>query len=408
MEQGDGENNCKDGSDECINNAFSNKLEMIRNAGLRYFVWITAMIALLANLIVAYKHLIKLHNLSRKHSSAYYNTLLLTNLAFSDMLMGVSLLVVAVKSLEFSGVYCQKNHEWRTSSSCNFVGAMTIISSQTSMNCLVLLTGVRLLTINNPLITIRLRYLHGCIVSVWVLSLLYSLLPVLTGEHFVTAFHTKVNRLYVKCYVERDVVDRNQKRLQYLFEKFKTDYNSSEVSKEDWLQQFPDLSLNIKGYFGYYSSNSVCFPDFFSANYPAMPLSITILLNNFFGIVFIACSYVCIIHKTSKPVAGRHSTVNKSNDNMKRRVTCIIVTNALCWTPIIIAAFVSYLGHKLPALFHPFSAIVILPINSVINPIIYSKVDGFVKKNIQNLIKRISSCSKRNDVKAVVVELDNL
>ena len=164
---------------------------MIKNVVLRFTVWNTAVLAMFANLVVIIQHFVQMCKITDKKTSLFCNTLLLTNLAFSDMLMGVALLVVAIKSTEFSGFYCLKNYEWRTSGSCHFVGAMTIISSQTSINSLVLLTGFRLFTINNPLIAIRLRYLYGLVASFWVLSLVYALIHILAKEHFANAYLIK-------------------------------------------------------------------------------------------------------------------------------------------------------------------------------------------------------------------------
>ena len=285
---GDGKKDCVDNSDECIVDAFSDEYEMIKNRVLRNFVWVAAVLSLLSNMVVICQHFTKLRKITDKKSSLFCNTLLLTNLAFSDMLMGVSLLVVAVKSAEYSGSYCQKTYEWRTSPTCNFVGAMTIISSQTSMNCLVLLIGFRLLIVNKPLFTLRLRYLYSWIAFVWVLSLAYALIPILKTEHFARAYLIEENEFYAGNYVDRFVVDKNYERIEALFRQFKMDSKTGGVLIDDWLMKFPELSLNVQGYFGYYSSNSVCFPNFYSTYYPALPLSFTILLNNF-------CALICAL-----------------------------------------------------------------------------------------------------------------
>ena len=404
--RGDGKKDCADSSDECILDVFSDKFEMIRNTFLRHFVWIAAVLSVLVNLAVIYQHQIKLRKRTNRKSLVYCNTLLLTNLALSDMLMGVSLLVVAVKSAEFSGVYCQKNYEWRTSVSCNFVGAMTIVSSQASMNSLVLLTATRLYNFNNPLTTIRLKHLYGLIAVAWTLSIALALVPILATEGFTTAYFTEANRYYVGSYVDRSVVDRNRERVESLFSQMKADNRTGEISIEDWLVHFPQLFLDFKGYFGYYSSNSVCFPDFFSTSHPALSLSFTIVFNNFCALVFICCSYLFILHKASRQVAGQSSRGNGRNEKMKKRVFYIILTDALCWTPIIITAFASYLGHQLPAVVHPLSAIVFLPINSVINPIIYSECDVLVKDVFKKVSGRVLCGCKRSEGSAAAVELN--
>ena len=117
-----------------------------------------------------------------------------------------------------------------------------------------------------------------------------------------------------------------------------------------------------------------------------------------------------IVRKASKSSknSGQRSASQKRNDNMKKRVIYIIVTDAFCWVPIIIIACFSHTGYEIPAVIHPLSAIVFLPINSVINPIIYSKVDDFVKKAFKKLVKRIQCCNRNREGGGVVIELDNL
>ena len=58
-----------------------------------------------------------------------------------------------------------------------------------------------------------------------------------------------------------------------------------------------------------------------------------------------------------------------------KRVILIIVTDIACWIPIIIFSYASYFGYPIPDIVHPLSSIVLLPINSLLNPIIYSQID---------------------------------
>merc|ERR1739838_1139634 len=191
--------------------------------------------------------------------------------------------------------------------------------------------------------------------STWALSLAYGLIPIFARESFATAYLIEENELYVGTHVERFVVDRNSKRGKTLFSQFQMGNKSSDVLIDDWLMKFPEMSLDVQGYFGYYSSNSVCFPDFYSKIYPAFPLSFTILCNNFCALILICCSYILIVKKASKSSknSGQRSANQKHNDNMKKRVIYIIVTDAFCWAPIIIIACFSYTGYENPVIVHP-------------------------------------------------------
>ena len=57
---------------------------------------------------------------------------------------------------------------------------------------------------------------------------------------------------------------------------------------------------------------------------------------------------------------------------MRLKVMLLIGTDGCCWIPVCISAFVSYAGYRLPDTMYIASATILLPINSVLNPLIYS------------------------------------
>ena len=67
------------------------------------------------------------------------------------------------------------------------------------------------------------------------------------------------------------------------------------------------------------------------------------------------------------------SAEKKERENfMSFKVTTIIISQMLCWTPILIASVLSLLNVQMRGSFYELAAIVILPINSIVNPILYS------------------------------------
>jgi len=57
---------------------------------------------------------------------------------------------------------------------------------------------------------------------------------------------------------------------------------------------------------------------------------------------------------------------------IQRKIYRLLVTDFCCWVPISILVFVNFSGIRLPELVYAISAIVLLPINSALNPILYS------------------------------------
>ena len=59
---------------------------------------------------------------------------------------------------------------------------------------------------------------------------------------------------------------------------------------------------------------------------------------------------------------------------MQRKIYRLIATDFCCWVPISIMVFVNFSGVILPSLSYAVSAIVLLPINSALNPVLYFDV----------------------------------
>ena len=57
---------------------------------------------------------------------------------------------------------------------------------------------------------------------------------------------------------------------------------------------------------------------------------------------------------------------------MRIKVMLLIGTDCCCWMPVCISAFVSYAGYQLPDRMYIAAATILLPINSALNPLIYS------------------------------------
>ena len=66
---------------------------------------------------------------------------------------------------------------------------------------------------------------------------------------------------------------------------------------------------------------------------------------------------------------------------MQRKIYRLVVTDFCCWVPISIMAFVHFSGTPVSDIAYVISAIVLLPINSALNPILYSNAfDQFLKR----------------------------
>ena len=63
----------------------------------------------------------------------------------------------------------------------------------------------------------------------------------------------------------------------------------------------------------------------------------------------------------------------RKTSGMHRRVASLVLTDCVCWVPICVTSFMSATGHDIPQTAYAITAVVLLPINSALNPVLYSK-----------------------------------
>ena len=169
------------------------------------------------------------------------------------------------------------------------------------------------------------------------------------------------------------------------------EYYNEEVYNDETEKIFPSLDIEVKMTFGFYSSSSVCLPDFYSESFLASIYSTILLSFNFFIIIFICVGYVLIFHNIQRKKVDK-SSKEKSAQNEKTmfvRVFLIVATDVVCWLPIIIMSFLRFFGYPIPDIAHSISSIVLLPINSLLNPVLYSKIEVFLFKKLSTVKKRM-------------------
>ena len=98
------------------------------------------------------------------------------------------------------------------------------------------------------------------------------------------------------------------------------------------------------------------------------------------------------------------STVEKTNARLQRVVHMIILTDFVCWIPFVITCWLHFLSIVDAKPWYPTFSILVLPINSVVNPLLYNKsitetIDSLfvrLKTKITNLI--LSFRKKASDI----------
>ena len=324
---------------------FSGCLDLMKNRGVQVCVWILGLTALLGNLfVILMRAVVKEDN--KVHS------FLLTNLAISDLLMGIYLLIIASKNLQWQGEYFLHDFKWRSGIPCAVTGVLSMVSSEVSVLMLTVITTDRLICVVFPFKVRRMNRSVACAVvgGVWVFGVMLSVIPILGLEYFYNKKHSV----------------------------------------------------------GFYGNSAVCLPLQLSAERMAgWEYAVGIFIGlNFVSFVYILVAYIVMfmtVKNTSKKV--RSTNMNRESQ-MARRMLFIILTDFLCWMPVILIGLVSLLGefYDPEKQAYIWIAVFVLPVNSSINPILYTistpdvrrKVGG-MKNSLFSLIARRLRHSKEEN-----------
>jgi hypothetical protein len=118
----------------------------------------------------------------------------------------------------------------------------------------------------------------------------------------------------------------------------------------------------------------------------------TMLGVNFSCFVLIAVSYVMIYIKTRQSTKRSGQDENpvriRENRAIQTRVAIIIGTDFACWVPFIIICFLHNLGSFDATYWYGTFAMIVLPINSVINPVLY---DNTIKEYLDRIVRETSA-----------------
>ncbi|CAK8683177.1 unnamed protein product [Clavelina lepadiformis] len=404
----DGITQCSDRSDECPGlftppanhtGPFDHRNEMIRNPILLSSVWIMSTFALVGNIIVistTSKELWKDRHAKRLGRLAKCNRTFVLSLAFSDFLMGVYLLILGIQAAITSKKYCENDRVWRTGRLCNVIGMLSQISSQTSVFLLILMTTYRLYGTLQPFRIEESQLVGGAataIVCSWIISIVIAVIPQMkyTSEFFISQYWLPLP------FLADDLIDKNSMQELVLGIHSLDAKSRSALTDFQWNTMIEYVSnTNISCYhplwnkkhvtpIGYYNRVPICQPFYYTkVGDPAWQYTTSLIMFNLISFIYISIAYVVIYRASSRPcvrksVRRRSRGWRRDNKRMQKKVLCLVFTDMVCWLPICIMVILKLCGVHLHPVVHGITGTILLPINSAVNPIIYSNVVEHVK-----------------------------
>ncbi|KAK6636889.1 hypothetical protein RUM43_010553 [Polyplax serrata] len=242
---------------------------------LRVTVWIVAFITCAGNIYVFWERV------TTKDENRVLSWIV-RNLAVSDFAMGIYLVVIGIKDIEYRGIYHRVSHEWISSWTCTLIGSIAMLSSEVSIIILVFMSLERFLLIAVPFgghQTLNWRTSCFSVGVIWTFGLSIAFIPVI---HW-----------------------RNSTR--------------------------------------FYGANGMCFPLHMDDPYFAgWQFSAFVFIGiNLLGILTIAFLYTGMFWSIWRT---RHATtLNVGDFEFAIRFFFIVLTNTVCWAPVIVLKVLAFL-----------------------------------------------------------------
>ena len=371
--------NCVDFSDECGNDCVNTQQRIISNTHLRNFAWVIGVGSTVINVLVLLKSGAKLARM-REVSVVFRDNFLIMLIAFGDLSVGAYLLLIAIADYSKGDAYCEDQFNWRGGSECFCLGIMSSIGSQISLFTMTVLSLYRVYRLRNLFgssILSRKRQVASALVCllIIVVSILISIVPVMTQmeDFFINGLSYEGITLFVGMInktVHTNVIKQyqGQMRIQY---KDGLPTMSWRTIRRFIGDMFSKDHGGVEGKgTGFYGNSGVClFKYFVTDDDPQRIYSLSILFLNFFCFVVITVSYVLVLIVSRSNSNTRH--VAQMNTALQRKISLIILSDACCWIPFIAIGVLHFMRQIDASPLYDFCSIVVLPVNSLINPIIY-------------------------------------
>lgn len=298
--------------------------DLLANIVLRVSVWVMAFITCFGNLLV-----IGMRSLIRTENNLHAACIKV--LCCADCLMGVYLFFVGIFDVKFRGQYNRNALIWMESVECRTIGFLAMLSSEVSVLLLTYLTLEKFLVIVFPFSNLRPGKLQTGVVlsSIWLTGFIIAAVPLMNEEIFGN----------------------------------------------------------------YYGRNGVCFP--LHSDRQEKPTAKGYSTGIFLGLnvvafLMILCCYSSMfysIYKTGINATDLRSRLHK-DVAVANRFFFIVFSDALCWIPIFLVKVLSLLEVEIPGTISSWVVIFILPINSALNPILYTLTTSFFREQVEVLLCR--------------------
>ncbi|XP_012665460.1 relaxin receptor 2 isoform X2 [Otolemur garnettii] len=298
--------------------------DLLANNILRIFVWVIAFITCFGNLFV-----IGMRSFIKAENTTHAMSIKI--LCCADCLMGVYLFFVGFFDIKYRGQYQKYALLWMESLQCRLLGFLAMLSAEVSVLLLTYLTLEKFLVIVFPFSNIRPGKWQTSLIliCIWMAGFLIAVIPFWNEDYFGN----------------------------------------------------------------FYGKNGVCFPLYYDqtedigGNGYSLGIFLGVNLLAFLIIVFSYITMFCSIQKTALQTAEVRNHIGREVA-IANRFFFIVFSEAICWIPVFVVKILSLFRVEIPGTITSWIVIFFLPVNSALNPILYTLTTSFFKDKLKQLLHK--------------------
>ncbi|GFN74822.1 relaxin receptor-like protein [Plakobranchus ocellatus] len=291
--------------------------DLIEEPGLRVLLWLVCSATLIGNIITLVYRLTWDKAIVCKPYGLF-----VTNLGISDLMMGIYLVIISVADTIYKDMYVLHDFKWRHSQACWIAGSIGTLSSITSTVFIALITADRFLAVQYPYGEVRFtaKTMVTAVVVTWVCGAVAAFLPMIPLA-------------------------------------------------QDWV---------------IFSNSGMCLGLPFNEKRPpgwqySAVMFVTVNLILFIFIVLGQYRIFKLFKEKRKRTRNRVNPRNQLSKNQRtqeiaiaKQLSLIVISNFICWFPVITMGILTLSGIAVGQSAYRWSATLILPINSALNPVLYT------------------------------------
>ncbi|XP_038052728.1 uncharacterized protein LOC119725396 [Patiria miniata] len=308
--------------------------DLMRNQLLRVSMWVLGLSALIGNAVVIIWRCFQGEEKGGRRTHSFF----VFNLAISDLMMGVYMLIIAGADIHFGEDYSNEASEWRSSIVCKIAGVLSVLSSEASVFFVTLISLNCFFSIVFPFSRFRIRQKSATVMItiIWLAAVCVSV-----GPTVFVGSDSEVYGLSDVC-------------IGLPLTTVPTSYDTKQHNLGD--------------------SNTIPIP-VGQGNQPAWIYSIILFLGvNLLCFVVVLGCYVAIFVKVKRTASRVRNSAHRDREiKMAIKMALIVGTDFACWMPVIIMGILSQTGAvDIGPDMYAWIVVFILPINSSLNPYLYT------------------------------------